>query len=58
MGYAALSLAYLGIGVTILLATMNLVMFQYSIIFGVFFGGSIILAALAYIIRRERVLSL
>ncbi|HVQ00513.1 MAG TPA: hypothetical protein VMT57_03260 [Candidatus Thermoplasmatota archaeon] len=51
--YVALALAYLGIGVTILLASLNLVTFQYSILFGVFFGGSIILALLAYTKRKE-----
>jgi hypothetical protein len=53
MSYAVLSLAYLGIGLTVLLASINLVTLQYSILFGIFFGGSIILAYIAYSKRKE-----
>jgi hypothetical protein len=53
MIYTGLSIAYLGIGLTLLLASLKLIALQYSIIFGVFFGGSIILAYLAYI-RKKR----
>jgi hypothetical protein len=53
MSYAVLSLAYLGLGLTILFASLNLITIEYSIVFGVFFGGSIILAFVAYAKRKE-----
>jgi hypothetical protein len=51
--YAGLSIAYLGIGLTLLLASLKLIAIQYGIIFGVFFGGSIILAYVAYLRKKE-----
>jgi hypothetical protein len=51
--YLALSLAYLGIGAIILFSSLQLRSFEYSIIFGVFLTGSIILAALAYLKKKE-----
>ena len=51
--YAGLSLAYLGIGLALLLASLEIIAVQYSIIFGVFFGGSIVLAYLACQRRKE-----
>lgn len=51
MSYAVLSIAYLGIGLTLLFAFIKETSIQYSIVFGVFFGGSIILAYLAYVKR-------
>ena len=51
--YMGLCIAYLGIGLSLLLSSLNLIAFQYSIIFGVFFGGSIVLAYLAYQRRKE-----
>ena len=53
INYAGLSIAYLGIGLTLLLASMKLIAIQYGIIFGVFFGGSIILAYVAYLRKKE-----
>ena len=53
INYASLSIAYLGIGLTLLLASMKLIAIQYGIIFGVFFGGSIILAYVAYLRKKE-----
>jgi len=53
MNYMGLSIAYLGIGLSLLLSSLNLIAFQYSIIFGVFFGGSIVLAYLAYLRKKE-----
>ena len=53
MNYMGLSIAYLGIGLSLLLSSLNLSAFQYSIIFGVFFGGSIVLAYLAYLRKKE-----
>jgi hypothetical protein len=51
--YRGLSIAYLGIGLALLLASLELIAIQYSIIFGVFFGGSIVLASLAYVRKKE-----
>ncbi|VVB60026.1 Uncharacterised protein [uncultured archaeon] len=51
--YTGLSIAYLGIGLTLLLSSLKLLALQYSIIFGVFFGGSIILAYLGYIRKKK-----
>jgi len=51
--YTGLSIAYLGIGLSLLLASLGLIAIQYSIIFGVFFGGSIVLALLAYVRKKE-----
>jgi hypothetical protein len=53
INYASLSIAYLGIGLTLLLASLKIIPLQYGIIFGVFFGGSIILAYVAYIRKKE-----
>ena len=53
INYAGLSIAYLGIGLTLLLASLKLIAIQYGIIFGVFFGGSIILAYVAYLKKKE-----
>jgi hypothetical protein len=53
MSYAGLSIAYLGIGLTLLFAFIKITSIQYSITFGVFFGGSIVLAYLAYAKRKE-----
>jgi len=53
INYAGLSIAYLGIGLTLLLASMKIIAIQYGIIFGVFFGGSIILAYVAYLRKKE-----
>lgn len=51
--YVGLAIAYLGIGLALLLASLEVIAIQYSIIFGVFFGGSIVLVALAYIRKKE-----
>ena len=51
--YAALSIGFLGIGFTLLLASLKLIAIQYGIIFSVFFGGSIILAYFAYVRKKE-----
>ena len=53
LSYIGLSIAYLGIGLVLLLSSLNLIAFQYSVIFGVFFGGSIVLAYLAYVRKKE-----
>lgn len=53
INYASLSIAYFGIGLTLLLASMKLIAIEYGIIFGVFFGGSIILAYVAYLRKKE-----
>jgi hypothetical protein len=53
VNYAGLSIVYLGIGLALLLASLKLIAIQYSIIFGLFFGGSILLAYLAYIRKKE-----
>ena len=53
INYACLSIAYLGIGFTLLLASMKIIAIQYGIIFGVFFGGSIFLAYVAYLRKKE-----
>lgn len=53
LSYAGLSIAYLGIGLSLLFTSLMKIAIQYSIIFGVFFGGSIILAYLAYIKKKE-----
>ena len=53
INYAGLSIAYLAIGLTLLLASLKLIAIQYGIIFGVFFGGSIILAYVAYLKKKE-----
>ena len=53
VNYASLSIAYLGIGLTLSLASLKLIAIQYGIIFGVFFGGSIILAYVAYLRKKE-----
>jgi hypothetical protein len=53
VNYTGLSIAYLGIGLALLLSSLNLIAFQYSIIFGVFFGGCIVLAYLAYVRKKE-----
>jgi hypothetical protein len=53
MSYLGLSIAYLGIGLTVLLSSLKLIAIQYGIIFSFFFGGSIILAYLAYVRKKE-----
>jgi hypothetical protein len=53
MIYAALSIAYLGIGLSLLLASLKLIAIQYGIIFCLFFAGSMILAYLAYARKKE-----
>ena len=53
MIYAALSIAYLGIGLSLLLASLKLIAIQYGIIFCLFFAGSMILAYLAYVRKKE-----
>ena len=53
INYASLSIVYLGIGLTLLLASMKIIAIQYGVIFGVFFGGSIILACIAYLKKKE-----
>lgn len=53
MNYIVLAIAYLGIGLSLLFSSFDLIAFQFSIIFGVFFGGSIILAFLAYVRNKE-----
>jgi len=53
MIYAALSIAYLGIGLSLLLTSLKLIAIQYGIIFCLFFGGSMILAYLAYARIKE-----
>jgi hypothetical protein len=50
--YLTLSLSYLGIGATILFSSLQLLSLEYSIIFGVFFAGGIILASLAYLKKK------
>ena len=56
MIYAALSIAFFGIGFTLVLASLEFIALQYGIIFSVFFGGSIILAYFAYIRKKELIL--
>ena len=53
INYASLSIVYLGIGLTLLLASMKIIAIQYGVIFGVFFGGSVILAYIAYLRKKE-----
>jgi hypothetical protein len=53
MSYTGLSIAYLGIGFTVVLVSMKLIAIEYGIIFATFFGGSIILAYLAYLKKKE-----
>jgi hypothetical protein len=53
MSYAGLSLVYLAIGLTLVFSSLKLIPIQYSIIFGVFFGGSMILAFFAYAKNKE-----
>jgi TolA-binding protein len=48
MSYAGLSIAYLGIGLTVYLASIKLTNILYGVIFALFFTGSIVLAYLAY----------
>jgi len=53
LNYASLSIAYLGIGLTLLLASMKVIPIQYGVIFGVFFGGCIIFAYIAYLRKKD-----
>ena len=53
MSYAVLAIAYLGIGFTAVLSSMKFIDIQYGIIFAAFFGGSIILAYLGYLKKKE-----
>jgi len=53
INYASLSIVYLGIGLTLLLASMKIIAIQYGVIFGVFFGGSIIFAYISYLRKKE-----
>jgi hypothetical protein len=53
MSYAGLSIAYLGIGLTVYLASIKLINILYGVIFGLFFTGSIFLAYLAYSKKKE-----
>jgi hypothetical protein len=53
MSYVVLCIAYLGIGVAVLFSSIKLMTIHYGILFGVFFGGSLILAYFAYAKNRE-----
>jgi len=53
MNYAALCIAYVGIGLAILFSSIQLTTISYGILFAVFFGGSLILAFLAIAKNRE-----